>query len=80
MTMTLASVAGLHTAIARASMESAAANSAPEPAHKLNWMDFMASYAAPFSEREYGARVGKVRSKMAERGLDLLICQDPANM
>jgi ectoine hydrolase len=34
----------------------------------------------PFAREEYAARVAKVRAAMAERGLDLLIVSDPANM
>lgn len=37
-------------------------------------------YGAPFAAGEYAARIALTRRRMAERGLDLLICQDPANM
>ena len=38
------------------------------------------NHVIPFSSDEYAGRTARVRSKMLERGLDLLICQDPANM
>ncbi len=37
-------------------------------------------YVIPFSLEEYTGRAARVRSTMRDRGLDLLICQDPANM
>ena len=43
-------------------------------------MKNIANYVIPFSSDEYASRTARVRSKMRERGLDLLICQDPANM
>ncbi len=40
---------------------------------------FMAFQKA-FDSREYEHRVGRVKQAMREAGLDLIICQDPANM
>ena len=37
-------------------------------------------YQIPFSREEFAQRVARVRGMMRERGLELLICQDPANM
>ncbi|WP_027134202.1 M24 family metallopeptidase [Geminicoccus roseus] len=34
----------------------------------------------PFSEHEFAERVAKTKQRMAEAGLDALICSDPANM
>ena len=43
-------------------------------------MNNSVNYVIPFSLDEYADRTARVRSMMRERGLDLLICQDPANM
>ncbi len=40
----------------------------------------MPNSTLPFSLDEYGARLAKVRSAMAERGLDTLVAADPSNM
>jgi Xaa-Pro aminopeptidase len=37
-------------------------------------------YEPPFAREEYARRISLTRRRMAERGLDLLVCQDPANM
>lgn len=37
-------------------------------------------YTKPFEKHEYQARVGAVQKRMNSADLDLLICQDPANM
>jgi ectoine hydrolase len=34
----------------------------------------------PFSEAEFAARVARTKKRMADAGLDVLICSDPANM
>src|SRR6266536_1219802 len=34
----------------------------------------------PFSEAEFGRRLGETRQRMAQAGLDALILSDPANM
>jgi ectoine hydrolase len=34
----------------------------------------------PFSEQEFAGRVARTKQRMAEAGLDALICSDPANM
>jgi ectoine hydrolase len=38
------------------------------------------NYEKPFPPAEYQNRVSEVKKRMEEAGLDLLICQDPANM
>ena len=38
------------------------------------------SYQHPFNRDEYLSRIGRVKSSMIEAGLDMLVCQDPANM
>lgn len=38
------------------------------------------NYKKPFAEAEFRRRVNDVKKRMEEAGLDLLICQDPANM
>ena len=43
-------------------------------------MNNSVNHVIPFSLDEYAGRSARVRSMMRERGLDLLICQDPANM
>ena len=43
-------------------------------------MSKFGDYVIPFSCDEYAARATRVRSMMRDRDLDLLICQDPANM
>lgn len=34
----------------------------------------------PFSPAEYAERLAKVKARMTKAGLDLIVCQDPANM
>ena len=38
------------------------------------------AYQKPFNDSEYQRRLSVVKGLMADRNLDLLICQDPANM
>ncbi len=38
------------------------------------------AYSKPFDEAEYGRRVAAVKGRMETAGLDLIVCQDPANM
>jgi Xaa-Pro aminopeptidase len=42
-------------------------------------VDVMA-YKAAFSANEFADRVNRVKKRMAKSGIDLIICQDPANM
>jgi len=37
-------------------------------------------YDKPFEKVEFDRRVADVKRRMADRGIDLLVCQDPANM
>ena len=37
-------------------------------------------YTKPFQKAEYDRRVAKTKQSMADKGFDLIICQDPANM
>ena len=40
----------------------------------------MAVYEKPFDKAEYARRVAATKRRMQDAGLDLIICQDPANM
>ena len=37
-------------------------------------------YTKPFQKAEYDRRIAKTKQSMADKGFDLIICQDPANM
>ena len=38
------------------------------------------TYHKPFDDKEYQRRLNTVKALMVDRSLDLIICQDPANM
>jgi ectoine hydrolase len=38
------------------------------------------TFIKPFAPPEYARRVSETKSRMRERGFDLILCQDPANM
>ena len=38
------------------------------------------TYHKPFDDKEYHRRLNTVKALMVDRSLDLIICQDPANM
>ncbi|MGL1920259.1 MAG: M24 family metallopeptidase [Hyphomicrobiales bacterium] len=40
----------------------------------------MSDFEKTFTKQEYQSRVQKVKQKMQEKGFDLIICQDPANI
>ena len=37
-------------------------------------------YTKPFQKAEYDRRIAQTKQSMADKGFDLIICQDPANM
>ncbi|MED5408921.1 MAG: aminopeptidase P family N-terminal domain-containing protein, partial [Pseudomonadota bacterium] len=43
-------------------------------------MNIKSAFQKPFDAAEYGNRIADVKSRMANAGIDLIICQDPANM
>jgi len=38
------------------------------------------AYEPIFAQSEYDRRLAPVKTRMAEQGFDLMVCQDPANM